>query len=296
MTTIKQAFEDVGWLAVIVVTFAVPFVLDFYGRLTYFTSLSLWLVPILYLLPLFYSITADGQGRRRRALRTTILTLLIFGAVLDFLSGHITLKFSSCDMYVYCIPGPGGPVPIEELLFYGLGPAAMVLVYACADELWLNKYNPRDELLNVKLIDVSRGALGIAAVTMVILLVIWRVNGTFPTYFAFLAAMGLVPTIGLYRTIRHFMNWPAFAVTVLYVLVTSIVWEVTLALPRGWWGFQPPAMIGIYIETWSTTFSRFPIEEIFVWIAAPFFSLLSYEFAKAFFHHPRSTKEALFGG
>lgn len=295
MLAIKQLLADVGWLFVIVVTLAVPLVLDAFGQLSYFTSLAFWLVPILYLWPLFRSITAAGRGRRRRALRTTVITLVTFGALLDFLVGHLTFRFLDCKNYVACIPGPGGMIPIEELLFYALGPAAMVLVYACADELWLTRYNPHDELSDVRLIDISRGWMVIAAVGSGVLVLIWRVNGLFPTYLAFLMSLGLLPTICLYRSVRHFMNWPAFAVTVLCVLVVSIVWEVTFALPRGWWGFDSSAMIGLYVDAWSTPLSRFPVEEIGVWLAAPFFSLLTYEFAKAFFHHPRSSTAALFG-
>ena len=295
MSAIGQVLHDVGWLFVLVATFAVPFTLDAYGRLTYFTSLTFWLVPILYLWPLFRSITARGRGRRRRALRTSVAALLVFGAALDFLVGHITFRFDNCDTYVYCLRGPCGLVPIEELLFYALAPAAMVLVYACADELWLKLYNPQDDLSKVRLVEFSPGSLAGAAGAAALLLVIWRINGTFPTYLAFLAGLGLLPTLFLYRTVRQFMNWPAFAVTLLYVLVTASVWEVTLALPRGWWGFEPAAMIGVYVNAWSTMFSRFPIEEIGVWLAAPFFTLLTYEFAKAFFHHPLPGRVALFG-
>ena len=54
-------------------------------------------------------------------------------------------------------------------------------------------------------------------------------------------------------------------------------------------------MVGVYVHAWDAATSRFPIEEIGVWLAAPFFTLLTYEFAKAFFHHPRSSRTALFG-
>jgi hypothetical protein len=263
--------------------------------LTYFTSLLFWLVPIFYLWPLFHSITARGTGRRRKALRVSVMTLLIFGAALDFLVGHMTFHFDSCDTYVYCLTGPGGLVPVEELLFYAFGPAAMVLVYACADELWLKLYNPKDQLLDVKLIVVSRMWLMVAAGAAIGLITLWRINGTFPTYLAVLTALGLLPTLFLYHTVRHFMNWPAFAITVLYVIATSLVWEVTLALPRGWWGFEKTAMAGLYVGAWSSSRSPFPIEEIGVWLAAPFFTLLTYEFAKAFFHHPLPSKAALLG-
>jgi len=295
MAALKQIVEDVGWIFVMLATLATVFVLDAGGRLTYLTSLAFWLVPILYLWPLFWSITAAGRGRRRRALSVSVATLFTFGALLDFLVGHLTFRFEDCSRYVYCLRGPGGLVPLEELLFYGFAPVAIVLVYACADELWLVRYNPRDELLRVKLVDVSRGWLMVAAVVAAVIALIWAATGRFPTYLAFLAGLGLAPTIVLYRTVRNFMNWPAFAVTVLFVLVTSIVWEVTLALPRGWWGFEPAAMVGVFVQAWSTSRSPFPVEEMGVWLASPFFSLLTYEFAKAFFHHPRPTREALFG-
>src|SRR5688572_3547717 len=140
---LKQVWLDVGWLIVLIVTFAVPLTLDAYGKLTYFTSMVFWLIPSLYLWPVFRSITAAGRGRRRRALRTSIFTLVGFGVALDYLVGHIAFRFGDCGpggMYVYCLRTPGGLIPLEEILFYAFAPVAMVLVYACADERWLSKY------------------------------------------------------------------------------------------------------------------------------------------------------------
>ena len=51
--TARRFWMNLGWLVVLVVTFAVPFTLDGVGRLTYFTSLTMWGVPIAYLCPLF---------------------------------------------------------------------------------------------------------------------------------------------------------------------------------------------------------------------------------------------------
>ena len=194
-----------------------------------------------------------------------------------------------------CLPAVGGRVPLEELLFYAMGPVAIVLVYACADERWLSKYNPVDDLLDLKLIQPSPRLIIVAAVAAVTALVLWRVNGTFPTYFVFLAAGALLPAIFLYRTIGALTNWPAFAVTTLYVILTSIIWEVTLAIPRQWWGYEPSGMIGVTIAAWSRVDAIFPVEAAAVWIFAPFASILTYEFAKALMHHPLPTKAALFG-
>jgi hypothetical protein len=246
-------------------------------------------------------ITADGAGRRRRALAWTAGTIVVLGIVLDCVLGFLTLRFPGCNEpaarspYVWCLPAVGGRIPVEELLFYAMGPVAIVLVYACADERWLSRYNPPDDLLDLKLIQVSPRLLLVAAAAAVAALVLWRVNGTFPTYFVFLAAGALLPAIFLYRTIGNLTNWPAFAATTLYVIVTSIIWEVTLAIPRQWWGYEPSGMIGVTISAWSRGDAIFPVEAAAVWLFAPFSSILTYEFAKALTHHPRAIGEALFG-
>ena len=298
---IRTFWLNLGWLVMLVVTFAVPLALDPFGRLTYFTSLALWGIPILYLWPVFTMITAEGTGRRRRALRWTAGFIVVLGILLDFVFGHLTLRFPGCAAppgagpYVLCLPAVSGRVPLEELLFYAMGPVAMVLAYACTDERWLSRYNPKDDLVDLKLIQLSPRLVVVAAGAALAALILWRVNGTFPTYFAFLAAGAVLPAMFLYRTIGTLTNWPAFAVTTLYVLVTSIVWEVTLAIPRQWWGYEPSGMIGLTITAWSRGDAIFPVEAAVVWLFAPFASILTYEFAKALTHHPRAIKDALFG-
>jgi hypothetical protein len=298
---IRRFWLNLGWLIMLVVTIAVALVLDATGRLTYLTSLGLWGIPILYLWPVFNMITAEGTGRRRRALRWSAGAIVVLGIALDFVFGHLTLRFPGCNEprdlspYVWCLPAIGGSVPVEELLFYAMGPVAIVLVYACADEWWLSRYNPKDDLLDLKLIQLSPRLMIAAAAAALTALILWRVNGTFPTYFVFIAAGAVLPAMFLYRTIGSLTNWPAFAATTLYVLLTSIIWEVTLAIPRGWWGYEPSGMIGLTIAAWSRGDAIFPIEAAAVWLFAPFSSILVYEFAKALTHHPRPTKVALFG-
>ena len=300
MTT-RTFWLNLGWLVILVLTVAVPLGLDAVGRLTYFTSLAFWGIPILYLWPVFNTLTAEGTGRRRRAMRYAAGTIVVLGIVLDFLFGFLTLRFPGCSEpagsspYLWCLPAVHGSVPIEELLFYALGPVAMVLVYACCDERWLSEYNPADDLLDLKLIQPSPRLAIVAVGAAVTALVLWRVNGTLPAYFMFISAGAVLPAMFLYRAIGHLINWPAFAVTTLYVIVTSLIWEVTLAIPRQWWGYEPSGMMGLTIAAWSRDDAIFPVEAAAVWLFAPFSSVLTYEFAKALTHHSRSIKTALFG-
>lgn len=295
----RGAWMNVGWLFVLVGVFAVPFTLDAFGRLTYFWSLAMWALPVLYLVPLFQAVTAEGQRRRRKALWWTVGSIVFLGVVLDFLLGHLILRFEGCGAtpspYVACLPAIGGSIPIEEVLFYALGPAAIVLVYACCDERWMRAYNPPDAPLDARLIQVSRPLVVTAIVAAAALLVAWRTRGTFPLYAAFLAAGALLPAMFMYRAVHTMVNWPAFAVTTLYVLVTSIVWEVTLAIPRVWWGYEADAMLGLFVGAWSRPGAPFPVEAAFVWLCVPFSAIFSYELAKAVAQHPRGLWAALLG-
>jgi hypothetical protein len=298
---LRTFWLNLGWLVVLVATVAAVLGLDAMGRLTYFASLIFWGLPLLYLWPVFRSLTASGTGRRRRALRWSAGLIAVLGVVLDLVLGHLTFRFPGCDLprgqspYVWCVPGLGGLIPIEELLFYVLGPIVIVLVYACADERWVARYHSGDDRLDHALIQVSPRLIAVAAALAVAALVLWSVNGTFPTYYAFLSAGALVPALFFYRAIAHLTNWQAVAVTTLYVLLTSVIWEVTLAIPRVWWGYEPSGMIGVTIAAWSRGEAIFPLEAAVVWLTAPFSCILIYEFARAFFHHERSTGEALFG-
>lgn len=298
---LRTFWLNLGWLVVLIVTVGVPLALDAVGRLTYFASLVFWGVPLLYLWPVFRSLTAAGSGRRRRALRWSAGSIAVLGVGLDLVLGHLTFRFPGCEAepgaspYILCVPGLGGLVPIEELLFYVMGPIAIVLTYACADHRWLSRYHSGDDRLDRSLIRISPRLVAAAALAALAAFVLWRANGTFPTYFVFLTAGSLLPAMFLYRTVGHLTNWPALAVTTLYVLLTSVIWEVTLAIPRQWWGYEPSGMVGLVIAAWSRGTAIFPVEAAVVWLAAPFSCILIYEFANAFFHHPGSTRAALFG-
>ena len=113
-----------------------------------------------------------------------------------------------------------------------------------------------------------------------------------PAYYTFLVVLALTPAILLFSCIREHVNWRAFGVTTLYVLLTSLIWEATLAVPRHWWGYKPSAMLGVYVNAWTREPSwPFPIEAVFVWVACPFSCILTYEYVK-FRKYPREPDEA----
>jgi len=61
----------------------------------------------------------------------------------------------------------------------------------------------------------------------------------------------------------------------LATVLISIIWEVTLALPRGYWDYQHGAMLGIFIGVWHDL----PIEAITVWIFCTLV-IMFYEYVK----------------
>ncbi len=262
---------------------------------SYLFSLLFWVLPIAVLLPDFLTATNTPTRRRRWALGWAAGSIVALGTILDFVFGAEVLTFNA-DWYLFRLRG----VPIEELLFYAAAPTAIVLVYAWCDEYWLSAYNQspvrermlaeRPALLVVSWrIATSAGALlGLAVVTK------WWVHGrwTLPVYATFLITAAFVPATATFRSVHAFVNWRAFGATAAYSIATSLAYEVTLAIPRDWWGYREDATLGLLVESWSHPGRPFPIEAAIVWVAAPFSCVLTYEFAKAYFHHPAERRRS----
>jgi hypothetical protein len=113
----------------------------------------------------------------------------------------------------------------------------------------------------------------------------------FPGYFTFLVAGALVPSVSFFPVARYFINWRAFSLTAFFMLLISLMWEVTLALPYGWWNFQHRQMIGLFIGPWNDL----PIEEVCVWIAVTYATAIVFEIVKLWQASGRTMKEALVG-
>jgi len=113
----------------------------------------------------------------------------------------------------------------------------------------------------------------------------------FPGYFTVLALGGFVPAVSFFPTARPFINWRAFSLTLFFILLLSLLWEATLAVPYGWWGYQPEQMLGLSIGAWAWL----PIEAVCVWIAVTYGTVIVFEIFKLWQASGRTAKHAFLG-
>ena len=193
----------------------------------------------------------------------------------------------------------GGAIPIEEFVFYLAGFMLVLLSYIWCDEYWMAAYNVPDYTAAAKGIPrivrfhFASVALGVALIAAAVL---YRkfVSGAaegFPWYFIYLVCASLIPSAGFFHTARSFINWRAFSFTFFLLLLISLLWEVTLALPYGWWEYQPRALMGLHIGAWS----GLPIEAVCVWLAVTFTTVITYEVIKIWKALGTRALEAFFG-
>jgi hypothetical protein len=193
----------------------------------------------------------------------------------------------------------GGPVPIEEYVFYATGFMAVLLLYIWMDEYSLAAYNvpvyPTEAKMISRLLRLHPTSLvvGVALIAMAITYkkLFAPSPAGFPGYFVFLVVVALVPTASFFPTARSFINWRAFSITLFFVLLIILLWEVTLAVPYGWWGYREDQMLGVTIRAWS----KLPIEAVCVWIAVAYATTIVFGVAKLWQASGRKAKHAFLG-
>jgi hypothetical protein len=278
----------------------------------YTRSLVLFIVPLAALG--WWWLRQRDRVLPKRAVRWTLAVLLPLGFVLDLLFantffrfpdheavlGHCTAGGSWWRSLPFCIPARGGGVPIEEFVFYLTGFMVVLFAYVWADELWLARYNVPDyvsaaaKLDRIVRFDRSALTLGLALLAAVFVLretVGGDPSEGWPGYASYLIAAAVVPSVGLYRTVRDFINWRAFTFVFFHILLVSLLWEATLALPLGWWDYDPRWMVGIHIEEWADL----PLEAVFVWLAVTFTTVIVYESVKIWLASGDSARRAYLG-
>jgi len=283
----------------------------------YTMSLLLFIVPIAVIGG--WLVPRDDVRISKRSFLLTMALLIPMGVALDFFFAHLFLTFPNPEATLG-IPAPAlgactkchifvgspahiviGSVPIEEYIFYFTGFITVLLLYIWLDEYWLSAYS-------VPGTDPMRSAfqrlLGFhpqSAVLAAVLIaggVICRsvydhhhgLSG-FPGYFVFLVVAALAPSSVLFPAALPVVNWRAFSLVLFVILLTSLLWEATLGVPYGWWGYQPTQMMGIFVTAWN----RLPIEAVCVWIAVSFQTVMVYEVVKRWQSSGRKARHAFLG-
>jgi hypothetical protein len=264
----------------------------------YTWSLLLFIVPIVVIACWF--LPCEGLEIPRKAFWLTIGILVPLGWGLDFFFAQWFFLFPNRGATLgISAPALGGPVPIEEYVFYLTGFIAILLIYIWMDEFWLAAYNVPDypgeaknilRLLQFHPSSAVFGAFLIAAAIVYKEIFSASPKG-FPGYFVFLVAGAMVPAASFFPTARPFINWRAFSATLFFILLVSLLWEATLAVPYGWWNFQKKQMLGVFIGAWS----GLPIEEVCVWIAVTYSTTIVFEIVKLWQASGRSFKRAFWG-
>ena len=251
--------------------------------LGYTISLSLFLFPMTALL--FWMWRFNKLTFQKKAFLYSIALLAPMGIILDVLFGNTFFIFGNHNAVLgISFPAVGGPLPIEELIFYVSGFITVLLLYLWCDEYWFERYNIPDytfesQKLN-KILQIHWPSI-IIGIGLILLATAYKKLASqsaigFPWYFTYITIVALIPSMALYKSVKQFINWRAFSFTFFVMVLISLIWETTLALPYQWWGFQDHAMIGIFVGAWH----NLPIEEIVVWFSVSYASIIIYETTK----------------
>ena len=266
--------------------------------LGYTQSLTLFLFPVAiltiwFLMHPFYQL-------QRKAFWLTMGALIPTGIFLDILRANAYFRFPNRQAVLgIWVPVVGGEVPIEEFLFYALGFLAVLLTYIWCDEYWLAAYkvpdagDPARSPRRVVRFHWPSLAIGAAACVAAILYKRYLSGSPegFPGYFIFLTLAAVVPSMFLYPTAAPCINARALSFTFFLLLLVSLLWEATLAVPYQWWDYNPRQMVGIHVPAWC----KLPLEATLVWSVVSYATVIWYEAMKVILGMKGRLRERLFG-
>jgi hypothetical protein len=262
----------------------------------YTVSLLLFIIPI-FVIALWFLPQADVKISKK-SLGWTIALLFPIGAGLDFFFAQYFFVFpnESATLGIKA-PALGAPVPVEEYVFYLAGFLFVLLFYIWLDEYWLAAYNVETESAQRKqfhrLLKLHPESI-VLAIALVAAAILYKKHSAtvgFPGYFIFLTLTALIPSSALLPSARPVINWRALSLVAFFVLLVSLIWEVTLAIPYGWWNFRSEQMLGIRITAWG----YLPIEEVCLWMVVTYATVIVYETVKCWQSSGKSIRHALFG-
>jgi hypothetical protein len=264
----------------------------------YTWSLLLFLIPIAVMAGWFLPL--EGLQIPQKAFWKTIALLVPLGCSLDFFFASVFLRFPNTGATIKVLaPALGKWVPIEEYLFYLTGFIAVLLLYVWSDEFWLSAYRASGYTERSRAIHrllrfhPTSLVVGIALIGIAVTYKKWLSGNPegYPGYFTFLVVTALVPSTAFFPEVSRTINWRALSLTLFVILLISLFWEATLAVPYGWWGYQPRQMMGLSIGAWS----GLPIEAVCVWIAVTYVTTIVFEVMKLWGASGKTARRAFLG-
>ena len=271
------------------------------GSYGYTISLMMFALPVAALAMWFRRHRAR-LNRHWDAFWITFSIIVGLWSVLDILLARTFFRFPNPDatLGINVIGydpalGWGAHVPIEEFAFYILGCAFIVLGYIWSSEAWFGEYQLSDGEYDratagqqlIALFDLRIARFGVAFVLAAMALKAVLPHDPepgFPGYLTFLTLIVIVPTSMFFHVVLKLINVRAMVFTLQALLLVALMWEVTLALPYGWWNYNHSQMLGIFVTPWS----NLPIEAVALWFAATWSNIAIFEVAKLVLHKRRT--------
>src|SRR5579871_1651479 len=264
----------------------------------YTWSLLLFVIPIVVIGVWF--LPSEGLEVPQKAFWRTIGILAPIGCLLDVIFAQ----------WFFCFPDPkatlgilapalGRWVPIEEYFFYLTGFITILLLYVWLSEYWLAAYTVEDYRGEARalprLLQFHPTSLIVAGVLIgegfVYKKYFSDVRDGWPGYLIVLVLGGLTPAMSFYPATKRFINWRALSMTMFFIMLVSMLWEATLALPYGWWNYQHRAMVGVFIGAWCDL----PIEAVLVWLAVSYGTVILFEAVKIWQASGKPMREMMIG-
>ena len=266
----------------------------------YTFSLLLFIFPIALIAGWF--LPSEDLKVPQRAFWWTLVILVPLGFLLDLVFAQWFFDYPNVGATLGIrAPAFGRPVPVEEYVFYLTGFLAVLLLYIWLGEFWMAAYNvpdyPGEARRMRRLLQFHPTSLILAAALIGAAwfykkdFALLEDQAGFPGYFTFLVAGALLPSVTCFPVARRFINWRALSLTLFFMLLVSLLWEATLAVPYNWWNFQHRQMMGLFIGAWS----GLPIEEVCVWIAVTYATAIVFEVVKVCLASERSVRHTLLG-
>jgi hypothetical protein len=194
----------------------------------------------------------------------TLAVLVPMGLALNLMLADVLFVYPQCRAVIGLrIEVPIGAdrvgVPVEEYLFYVFGFSFILMSYVFfahhSNAPNHTRKSPRAPSRTLKFVFFS----GCPTIAAALILRPDAGIGT-PVYLQYLVVLPLALTMAFARRACRSLDRAGFACCAGFTIALSFVMEALLALPRGWWGYNPAMMCGIDLMP------GLPIEAVLVWV------------------------------